>query len=228
MAMQQDTRGPFIQILVAIALSALVSGISYYARENYLPLVGLQSSAFRAIRMTFVYVLIPFWWAMTKLGTRLEEFGLTTKNLKESMLYGGLVYAVALVVFIHSLNNPDFYLTWAAGYERMPPPELLLTGILFSWMAAITDIWTRGFILMQVTKYSTATFGVVVQNVAWMIVHLYEIVLLAPTLSLLGAVLLTVVLGTTGDVVALKTRNIVGLAFGHVVLNVGFLAYVVL
>jgi len=228
MVMRSSHEKVLIQILVAIALSALASGIFYYTREYYLSLVGLQSAIFRALRMTIVYVVLPFWWAMRKLGTRWEDFGLTTKNLVTSLIYGGLVYTIALVVFIHQLNNPDFYWTWAAGYERLHLPELVFTGLLFSWMAAITDLWTRGFILMQITKYSTATWGVVIQNVTWMIVHLYEIALLAPTLTLPGAILLTVVLGTTGDVVALKTKNIVGLAFGHVILNIGFITFVLL
>ena len=226
--MQQDTRAPLLKILASIAISALVSGIFYYVRVNYLLFTGFQSSTFRAIRMTIVYVLFPFWWAMTKLGTRLGDLGLTTKKLKESLIYGSLVYAVALVIFILNLNNAVFYSVFAIGYELMTPTELILTGLLFSWMAAVTDIWTRGFILLQVTKYSNATYGVLVQNCTWTLVHLYEIALLAPTLSLPGAVLLTLVLGTTGDIAALRTRNIVGLAFGHAVLNVGFMAYVIL
>ncbi len=227
MTLQPDTRAPLLKILAFIVISALISGMSYFLRENYLYFTGLQSSTFRAIRMTVVYILIPFWWAMTKLGTRMGEFGFTTKNLKESLLYGSLVYAIALGVFIYSLNNSAFYSAFAEGYEQMTLAELILTGILFSWMAAVTDIWTRGFILLQVTKYSNATFGVLVQNCTWVLVHLYEIAILAPVLSLPGAVLLTLVLGTTGDVAALKTHNIVGLAFGHVMLNVGFMAYVV-
>ncbi len=223
--MQQDTRAPLLKILASIVISALISGIFYYVRENYLLFTGLQSSTFRAIRMTIVYILFPFWWAITNLGTRMGEFGLTTKNLKESLLYGSLVYAIALGVFIYSLNNSAFYSAFAGGYEQMAPSELILTGLLFSWMAAVTDIWTRGFILLQITKYSNATFGVLVQNCTWVLVHLYEIAILA--LSLPGAVLLTLVLGTTGDVAALKTHNIVGLAVGHVILNVGFMAYVV-
>ena len=226
--MRSSHREVLIQILVAIALSALASGIFYYTREYYLSITGLRSAIFRAIRMTLVYIVLPFWWAMRKLGTRWEDFGITLKNLGPSLFYGGLVYMIALVVFILQLNNPVFYRTWAAGYERMPLPELVVTGLLFSWMAAITDLWTRGFILMQITKYSTATWGVVIQNGTWMIVHLYEIALLAPTLTLPGAILLTVVLGTTGDVVALKTKNIAGLAFGHVILNIGFITYVLL
>ncbi|MFQ6125408.1 MAG: hypothetical protein ACE5R6_12510 [Candidatus Heimdallarchaeota archaeon] len=228
MTLHQDTRVPLIKILAFIAISALISGISYYIRENYLFFTGLQSSTFRVIRMTVVYILFPFWWAMTKLGTRMGEFGLTTKNLKESLLYGSLVYAIALGIFIYNLNNSTFYSAFAGGYEQMTLAELILTGTLFSWMAAVTDIWTRGFILLQVTKYSNATFGVLMQNCTWVLVHLYEIAILAPVLSLPGAITLTLVLGTTGDVAALKTHNIVGLAFGHVMLNIGFMAYVIL
>ncbi len=225
--MERENRDALFKIIVAIVLSALISGIAYYVRENYLPLTGWQSSLVRTIRMTGVYVLIPFWWAMTKFGTRWKDFGITRKNLLKSMFYGGLVYSVALIVFISQVDNPVFYRTWAAGYTQMTSREIMLNAILFSWMAAITDLWTRGFILMQVTRYSTPTIGVITQNIAWMVVHLYEIALLAPTLSIPGAILLTIVLGTTGDVVALRTGNILGLAFGHVLLNIGFIAYVI-
>jgi hypothetical protein len=228
MGMRSNQREILIQILVAIVLSALASGIFYYIREYYLAITGLRSAIFRAIRMSWVYIVLPFWWARRKLGTSWEDFGLTTKNLAPSLLYGGLVYMIALVTFILQLSNPVFYQAWAAGYERMPRLELVVTGLLFSWMAAITDLWTRGFILMQITKHSTAMWGVFIQNGTWLIVHLYEIALLAPTLTLPGALLLTIVLGTMGDVVALKTHNIVGLAFGHVILNIGFITYVLL
>jgi hypothetical protein len=63
------------------------------------------------------------------------------------------------------------------------------------------------------------------QNLVWFLGHLYEIGYLADCLGIPTAVLLTLTLGVLGDMVVLKTRNVLGLAGAHFVLNLVLSVY---
>ncbi len=60
----------------------------------------------------------------------------------------------------------------------------------------------------------------------WVFGHLYEIELFSGSLGLPIAAGMIVVTGLLGDVVALRTRNVVGLAVAHVVLNLAMVAFI--
>ena len=85
--------------------------------------------------------------------------------------------------------------------------------------AASTDLATRGFILLSLAETSHVAFAVLMQNVVWVFGHLYEIKLFANSLGYPVAAGMIVVTGLLGDVVALRTRNVIGLALAHVFLN---------
>ena len=124
------------------------------------------------------------------------------------MIFGLGVYSIALIAFLLSLGNPNFdkYFRWGTEYSIV---EWLLILALVSWMAFVTDLWTRGFVLMLLAKYQSPWFGIFAQNVTWLVIHLYEIALLYPAMGIFGALALTITLGVLGDIVALKTKNII-------------------
>jgi hypothetical protein len=99
---------------------------------------------------------------------------------------------------------------------------LLVMGI----HAAGTDFATRGYILLGVAERGPVLLAILLQNVVWFVGHVYEIDLLARCMGLAWARGLFLVLGVLGDVVALKTRNVAGLAAAHVLLNVA-MAFVI-
>jgi hypothetical protein len=175
--------------------------------------------------MTAVYVLLPFGWAWYYKKHSLTDFGITKNKLLLSIVFGIGLYSIALIAFVLSLGNPAFdqYFRWGADYRIA---EWLTTLALVSWMAFVTDLWTRGFVLMLLTKYQSPLFGIFAQNVTWLGVHLYEIALLGPAMGFAGALILTLILGVLGDVIALKTKNIIGLGIGHIFLNIAFFSYV--
>jgi len=213
------------QIIVLTIISAALAGGFYYYRTNYLDFTNLEDNIFRALRMTCVYVILPFGWAWVVMRIRWADFGITKKNIIWSLIFGISVYSIALVTFILSLGNPDFdsAFRWGADYSMS---DWILTLALVSWMAFVTDLWTRGFVLMLLTKYQSPMFGIIGQNITWLVIHIYEISLLGPSMGIIGALGLTLALGVLGDIVALKTKNILGLGIGHIFLNIAFLSYI--
>jgi len=89
-------------------------------------------------------------------------------------------------------------------------------------MAMITDLWTRGFVLLQAADKWGERPAILLQNSLWLILHLYELELLAPSMGWVGAITLALFLGLIGDLIALRTRSVVGLMAGHALLNVGW------
>lgn len=213
------------QIIILTIISAALAGIFYYFRTTFLDLNPVQDNLFRAIRMTCVFVILPFGWALWFKKESLSEMGFTKKKLLPSIFFGLAVYSIALVAFYLSLGNPDFdqYFRWGSEYSIN---DWLLIMALVSWMAFVTDLWTRGFILMLLAKYQSSWFGILVQNIIWVSIHLYEVAILGPSMSIIGALCLTIVLGVLGDVVALRTKNIIGLGIGHIYLNLVFFSYI--
>jgi len=213
------------QILLITLISGIASGIFYLFRTNYLDLSPLGNNIFRAIRMTIFYVILPFGWAYYYKHLNKSDLGITKKRLFASIILGLGVYTIALFAFLLSLGNPafDHHFSWGMDYSLT---DWLLTMSLVSWMAFVNDLWTRGFVLMLLAKFQTPWFAIIAQNITWLMIHLYEVAILSPSMGLLGALGLTVVLGVCGDLVALKTRNIIGLGIGHIYLNIAFFSYV--
>ena len=90
-------------------------------------------------------------------------------------------------------------------------------------MASITDYWTRGFILFELARKTNNTNAIFWQNIIWFVIHIYEIELLIPFIGLFNSILLTLILGIGGDIVALKTKSIFGLMLGHIFLNLSII-----
>jgi hypothetical protein len=173
------------------------------------------------------YGLVRFWPGLTP-----GDLGLNSGQLWRSFGLGCLLYAVGLVGFVHCSSDP---LIFEHPVRFLKPANATLLTATMSAHAATTDIATRGFILLALVRHSPVWFAICMQNLVWLLGHVYEIQLFTnclggPTVPFtqmgLWAAGLFVVLGVLGDVVALRTRNVIGLALGHVVLNLVMVAYI--
>ncbi len=162
--------------------------------------------------MTLIYVVLPLLYAKhRKLDPK--KWGITFPKNITSILFGMGVYGIALAVF---WRYQIFFDSWA----RADVTDLLTVIPFVCIMAAITDFWTRGFVLLTLSDKYGWMVGIITQNAFWFILHYYEILLLEPYISFWGAVALTLILGLLGDMVTLHYRNIWGLMIGHALLNV--------
>lgn len=168
-------------------------------------------------------VVILYWWANKRWRLPLSELGITTKNLLSSTLLGCLLYSLAFLAFISCSNDP-----FIANHvlRNASTKDAMLTLLSMSIVASGTDLTTRGFVLLGLARYSPLIFAIIVQNALWYLGHLSEIGALTGCLTLWGAIGLTLTLGVLGDIVALKTRNILGLAFAHILLNITMMIFI--
>lgn len=188
-----------------------------------LPVDPIRSSLVGTAWQFLTTVVILYWWASKRLRLPLSELGITTRNLGKTTLLGCLLYSLALLAFVSCSNDPmiaQHALRNASSNDAM--------WLLFSMgmTAAGTDLTTRGFILLGLGRFTPLLFAVVVQNALWYLGHLSEIAQLSGCLTFWGAIGLTLTLGILGDVVALKTRNVAGLAIAHVLLNVAMMVFI--
>lgn len=188
-----------------------------------LPADPIRSSLVGTLWQFLTTVVIVYWWASKRLRLPLSELGITTRNLGKTTLLGCVLYSLALLAFVSCSNDPmiaQHALRNASSNDAM--------WLLFSMglTAAGTDLTTRGFILLGLGRYSPLLFAVVVQNALWYLGHVSEIAQLSGCLTFWGAVSLTLTLGILGDVVALKTKNVAGLAIAHVLLNVAMMVFI--
>lgn len=172
---------------------------------------------FTATWQTMTTVVLPCAWAIWWLGLRMEDLGLATRNLGRSLLLGCALYSIALAAFVYCSGSA---LIASHPVRHLPPLEAFGAAAAMSLIAAGTDLATRGYILLVLARYTHVVFAIIVQNLLWFLGHIHEINLLASCLGVYLAVGLTLVLGIVGDVVALKTRNVIGLAVAHILLNV--------
>lgn len=190
------------------------SGVAFLLQEA-LALPPTLYNLVRTIRMFAIYGFIPIWFTVSR-GGGMSDLGLcvpeTKKDLVVAIFGGVLVYQIASYVFI---SNGIFFRGWIPFSTFELAVNLFLVGI----MASLTDFWTRGFILLQVSKRYGSHWGLICQNAAWFIIHFYEIQLLNYYIGWFSAIVLTLVLGILGDFIALRTRNLFGLMIGHFLLN---------
>lgn len=197
----------------------------------WFPLVVLQvpqpsalvaNAWFNAAWQTAATIVMPCAWAVWWLNLRLEDIGLTNRNLGRSMLMGCVLYSVALVAFVHCSGDSPI-----ANHpvRHLPTVEALGLASAMSLIAAGTDIATRGFLLLILARHTHVVFAIFIQNLVWFLGHLHEINLLTNCLGVYLAIGLTLTLGIVGDIIALKTRNVVGLAIAHILLNVTLSIY---
>ena len=199
---------------------------------NWYPLVVLKiqmpgdiiwSKAANAIFQTLTTIVIPYTWAMTRLGLSLPDLGISMRNLGKTLILGCMLYAIALAAFIHCTADPMIS-NHIVG--KLPPWEAVGMVSSMALNAAGTDFATRGFILLALVRHTHVSIAIIIQNLVWYLGHIPEINMLTACLGLTGALGLTITLGTLGDVIALKTRNVVGLAIAHILLNIILTIYI--
>lgn len=211
-----------VEFVLLVIISASLSGLAYFLQFYVFPSVpfeswGMYSRLIRTIRMTLIYVLPVIWFVRRHNGSW-RDLGITLPASNKILsIFGGIgVYLIAVVVFLKyriffgGWNYPPWYTVWI---------NLALIGI----MASITDFWTRGFILLELSRRYNKTVAIIGQNLTWFMLHIYEIELLNSYIGYTGAILLTLTLGILGDMIALKTKSIIGLMLGHVILNLAII-----
>ncbi len=207
------------EFIILVVLSAILSGIAYYIQTSYfsdftLDIWNSTQLVIRMIRMILVYV-IPVLIFQKRHNGKIGGLGvLPSKQYPISSLLGGIsIYLIAVYVFLK-------YKIFFGGWIYLPLYVVWQKLILIGIMASITDFWTRGFILLELQKRYGDKTAIFWQNVIWFTLHLYEIELLEPSIGYAGAILLTLVLGIGGDMIAIKTKSITGLMLGHIILNI--------
>ena len=205
--------------LLGIFLTWYLTGIMKIPLPDDLALQKLTI----AVLQTVCTIIIPFIWAVKRLNFSLQDLGLSTKNLALSAILGCALYALALAAFLHCSSDPMISNNTIRSME-MKDASILFLGMAIT--AAGTDLATRGFILFTLARYTTLPIAIVMQNAAWFLGHTGEINMLENCLGLWTAIGLTLTLGILGDIIALKTRNIVGLSIAHILLNVVLVIYI--
>lgn len=180
-------------------------------------------SAINAIIQTLGIIVIPYIWAVRRLGFSFRDLGLTTAGLPQTAILGCLLYSLALAAFIHCSADP---LISNHAVRKAELGDAIGLAASMSLIAAGTDFATRGFVLLALARYASIPFAIFFQNLVWFVGHIPEIGLLSNCLGYWAAVGLTLTLGVLGDIIALKTRNVVGLAVAHVLLNVILTVYI--
>lgn len=188
-----------------------------------LPSDPVWSSLVGASWQFFTTVVVLYWWANKRLRLPLSELGITRKNLLRTTLLGCLLYSLALMVFVSCSDDP---LIAQHGLRSANTEDAMVLLIGMSMIAAGTDLTTRGFILLGLARYSPLIFAVIVQNGLWYLGHISEINQLSGCLTFWGAIGLTLTLGILGDIVAIKTRNVLGLAIAHILLNITMMIFI--
>lgn len=205
--------------LLGIFLTWYLTAIFKIPLPDDVPLRSLTT----ALLQTACVIIIPYVWAVKRLNFKLSDLGITTKNLMKSVFLGCALYSLALAAFLHCSADP---LISNHAIKTMDFSDASILLLAMAIIAAGTDIATRGFILLTLERYTNLPIAITLQNVAWYAGHLGEIDLLKNCLGLWAAIGLTLVLGILGDVIALKTRNIVGLSIAHILLNVILTFYI--
>jgi hypothetical protein len=180
-------------------------------------------SAATALLQTVATIIIPYIWIIKRLDLSFADLGISTRNLWKSAVLGCVLYSLALAAFIHCSDAPVIS-NHAIG--KIAPWDAVLLGFNMSLVAAGTDLATRGFILLGLARYTHISIAIIAQNLTWYLGHIHEINLLSGCLGYAGALGLTLTLGILGDVIALRTRNVVGLAIAHILLNVVLSIYI--
>lgn len=188
-----------------------------------LPRDPVWSSLAGASWQFFTTVIVLYWWASKRLRLPLSELGITTRNLLKSTILGCLLYSLALIAFISCSNDPVIA---QHGLRYASTEDAMVILLSMSVIASGTDLTTRGFALLGLARYTPLIFAIIVQNALWYIGHLSEIAQLSGCMTLWGAIGLTLTLGVLGDIVALKTKNIMGLAIAHILLNITMMIFI--
>lgn len=222
-----------------IGLSVGLAGLGYLVEVEWIsPLFDERTSTslWRAGRMLLVYVVPAALWlrfhpearrdtAAADDAPRLHHrLGLILPRAHAPLilLTGFALYSVALAAFILWPPTESGFRFWE-GTTTWDDHWVVLPAICL--MAMVTDLWTRGFVLLEAADRWGREPAILVQNVLWLLLHLYELDILADTMTWPGAIALALFLGITGDLVALRWRSVVGLMVGHAWLNIGWVLW---
>ncbi|MGQ0720357.1 MAG: CPBP family glutamic-type intramembrane protease [Candidatus Eiseniibacteriota bacterium] len=167
-------------------------------------------------------VALPYAWAARFQGRPPAKLGLGRQGFALSFLLSCALYALALVAFLHCWADPAVA-DHPIRIVRAEKVAVLATSMCV--LAATTDLATRGFVLLWLADCAPRSFAVLMQNVFWILGHGYEIRALSACLGAPAAYGLFLALGVLGDAIALRTRNVLGLALAHVLLNVVMILY---
>ena len=216
----------FGKYLLIVVSAIVISGLSYYLRTTYLDVDVVFSSFLRCIRMVMVYLFFCFGILIFRYRYKLKDFGIQKKNLLHTTILGIGLYTVPLLAFITHVGNEEFDSYFVEGKRNLHTLSLIFLSFLIFVMAAVTDIWTRGFVLLITAKIRSPLSAIILQNITWFLIHIYEILILIHSFGIVLSVALTIFLGVGGDLIVLKYRNVLGLAVGHIYLNLVFIIYI--
>ncbi len=201
---------------ILITIQMVFAGISFYIQS----LFQFQSDTYlviRATRMIIGYVL-PVLWFYRRHSISLKKLGVIPPSPRTALnfLAGVMLYILAGFVFT---RYEIFFDQW-----RRPLNPFVVFPTIFI-LVAVTDFWTRGFILQFLAEHRDKTVAIVTQNAIWFIIHWYEILLLQDYIGISGAIILTLFLGIGGDLLTLRSKEITGLMLGHFILNLMIITY---
>lgn len=207
---------------ISVGTTLILALITYFLLEEINPVFSndpylILGTSLRVLRMILIY-LGPALLFVNLYDGNWRNFGLAVPKGKFSIgIIGGIgVYFVAIVIFI---PNEIFF----SSFAYRPWNFAILHLMLIAIMAAITDLWARGFVLFQLYRKYNFFIATLVQNIIWFLIHIYEIIALKEYVSVYLAILLTIFLGVMGDIVAIKSRTVTGLVIGHILLNIAIL-----
>lgn len=222
LAQPQPDSGAALAIMAMTGLGIFLVWFPLAYLQVPLPTGVVARSMTTGLAQTATFVVLPYLWASRRLRLSPADLGLTTRNLLQSTLLGCGLYGIAFLAFVHSAHDPAF-MHHAA--RTLPLDQAMVLTVSMCIVAAGTDLATRGFVLLGLSRYTHVAVAIIAQDTIWLLGHIAEIGWLSRSMGLYAAVALTLVLGLLGDIVALRTRNVTGLAIAHVLLNVATVAY---
>lgn len=206
-----------LSILAVFVFGVFITWLYIVKLRLPLPRDPLGHKLATTLLQTLTTIVLPYLWAWKFLKLSPAQLGFTTKNLGKSVALGCALYALGFLAFSTCTNDPLLSRHPIRHADAGQGTAILLTMGLH---AAGTDFATRGYILLALAAFGPVSFAIVAQNLVWFYGHIYEINLFARCLGMPVALGLFIVLGVLGDFIALRTRNVAGLAIAHVVLNV--------
>jgi len=211
-----------LELLIIVLCISAITVLSWILR-NWLGMSGTGGLVWRAVRMTITYIGFPFIWLRWR-GVSHRPWRDWFKGGLRAGPWAAAVYAAPLIVFIHLTGTPAFDRVFG-GAQRLSLGEVVVMAMILGYMAVLTDWWVRGFLLSQLINHYPTSHALALTGTYWLLLHLYEIRLLAPSLGWLPAVLLTVFIGVGGDLVAVRHRNWTALGAGHTMFNWIYIAW---
>ncbi len=222
MSINQRNLNASAGVLGITALAIFAAWFPVAILQAPMPKGLIASTAADTFWQTLTGVVLPYLWAVKRLGMSLDDLGVTRHKLGISTLLGCGLYAIALAAFLHCSSGE---MMANHTIRKVSLGEAFALVPLMGVVAAGTDMATRGFILLTLARHSHVVFAIAMQNLVWFLGHIHEIGLLTDCLGVVMATGLTLALGILGDMVVLRTGNVLGLAAAHILLNVVLSVY---